>query len=92
MVTGASRLPHIGSLLEMGTGESLSSHAPAALAPPLSAVISPLADAVLVVAPHHRDAREEAEEEADDGDSRVDAAARPPESAGDGGVLVVLGH
>ena len=28
MVTGASRLPHIGSLLEMGTGESLSSQAP----------------------------------------------------------------
>src|SRR5215469_12755616 len=38
-VTGASGLPHIGSLLEMGMGESLSSHVPAAW--PLSAVISP---------------------------------------------------
>ena len=42
MVTGASRLPHIGSLLEIGTGESLSSHAPAAaLEPDVSAEISP---------------------------------------------------
>ena len=36
-VTGASRLPHIGSLLEMGTGDSLSSHA----APAVMAVTSP---------------------------------------------------
>jgi hypothetical protein len=43
IVTGASRLPHMGSLLEIGTGESLSSHAPGeALEEALSAVISPL--------------------------------------------------
>ena len=43
MVMSASRLPTIGSLLEMGTGESLSSQAPPALAvSALSAVISPL--------------------------------------------------
>ena len=43
MVTGASRFPHMGSLLEMGTGESLSSHAPGEPVPSaLSAVISPL--------------------------------------------------
>ncbi len=39
MVTGASRLPHIGFLLEMGTGDSLSSHV--ALADSVSAAISP---------------------------------------------------
>ncbi len=42
MVTGASRLPHIGSLLETGTGDSLSSHEPAVSPDPLSAVMSPL--------------------------------------------------
>src|SRR5580704_18086660 len=43
MVTGASRLPHIGSLLEMGMGDSESSQLPGeALEDPLSAVMSPL--------------------------------------------------
>src|SRR5260370_38789041 len=41
MVTGAPRLPHTGSLLEMGTGDSLSSQAPPAVVA-VSAVISPV--------------------------------------------------
>ena len=90
MVTGASRLPHIGSLLEMGTGDSLSSHAP----PADSAVGRDLAalDPVLVVAPHEGDAGEKAEKKADDRDAGVDAGPGPRFGRGRVRVLRILGH
>ncbi len=58
-MTGALRLPQTGSSLVTGMGESLSAHA----RPPDAAVGGDAArglQAVAVVAPHHRAAREEA--------------------------------
>ena len=91
MVTGASRLPHMGSLLENRDRGVLVGPRPAALAAVGGDVPAPCLHALGVVPPHEEPAREEAKDESDDGDAGVDAPAFIGPVV-DGAVFFVFGH
>ena len=68
MVTGALRLPHTGSLLSTGTGESLSDQAPPGCRESADEIV---ALSAVIDAVHQRHPCHEAEDEADDGSAFV---------------------